>query len=352
MGSSNEFSAFGPVTNPWKNQTIPGGSSGGSAAALAADLCIASMGTDTGGSIRQPAAFCGIVGLKPTYGSVSRSGLIATVSSMDQIGTLGRYVDDVRILFDAVKGKDPSDSTSVEESEIRNPKSKIRNSVVVGVPKEYFRKGLDTDVETVIRQAITKCEDLGVAVQEISLPHAADALAAYYIINFAESSTNLARFDGIRYGHSTRQAKNLLEVYEKSRAEGFGPEPKRRIILGTYTLSHGYYDAYYLKAQRVRRLIKEDFEKAFEEVDFILGPTAPTPAFKFGEKTDDPLQMYLADIYTVAINLAGLPALSLPAGWVEREGTKLPVGLQIIGRWFQEDGLLNFAEQLESVLSF
>lgn len=366
MGSSTENSAFGPTRNPHDHARVPGGSSGGSAAAVAAGMCAAALGSDTGGSIRQPASFCGVVGLKPTYGSVSRSGLIAMASSLDQIGPITRSVADARIIFDAIRGRDPLDSTTVEQK-IRNPKSdlrpelrsrEIRNPVVVGVPKEYFGPGLDPDVERTIRTAIKKCEDAGAKIEEISLPHSDYALAAYYTVMFAEVSANLARFDGIRYGYASSAARNLLEVYERSRAEGFGPEPKRRIMLGTYTLSHGYYDQYYLKAQKVRRLIKQDFERAFETVDFIVGPTAPTPAFKFGEKTEDPLQMYLADIYTVAVNLAGLPAISIPAGWVEpfdaaqgtREEQRLPVGLQVIGKWFEEDSLLDFAERIESVL--
>ena len=349
MGSSTENSAFGPTKNPHDRSRVPGGSSGGSAAAVAAGLAPAALGSDTGGSIRQPASFCGVVGLKPTYGSVSRSGLIAMASSLDQIGPLARTVADARILLEAIRGRDPLDSTTLES---KNHESRIMNHELrVGVPGEYFGKGLDPGVERVIRAAIKKCEEIGARVEEISLPHSEYALAAYYIINFAEASTNLARYDGVRYGYSAPKAENLLEVYEKSREEGFGPESKRRIMLGTFTLSHGYYDAYYLKAQKVRRLIREDFETAFETVDFIVGPTAPTPAFTFGEKTGDPLQMYLADIYTVAVNLAGLPAISVPAGWVERNGTRLPVGLQVIGKWFEEDPMLDFAEQIEEAVA-
>lgn len=371
MGSSTENSAFGPAKNPHDLARVPGGSSGGSAVAVAAGLCAAALGSDTGGSIRQPASFCGVVGLKPTYGSVSRSGLIAMASSLDQIGPLAHSVADARILFEAIRGQDPLDPTTVS-SEVRLPpalgsprslgeagrararpgKSEIRSPVVVGVPKEYFAKGLDPEVDKVVRGAVKKCEELGAKIKEISLPHAEYALAVYYIVMPAEVSANLARFDGIRYGHSSTQAENLLEVYEKSRAEGFGPEPKRRIMLGTYILSHGYYDAYYLKAQKVRRLVKEDFEKAFLDVDFIVGPTAPTPAFKFGDKTGDPLAMYLSDIYTVAMNLAGVPAVSIPAGFVAREGKKLPVGFQITGKWFEEDKLLDFAEKVEGALTF
>ncbi len=359
MGSSTENSAFGAAKNPHDHSRVPGGSSGGSAAAVAAGMCQAALGSDTGGSIRQPASFCGVVGLKPTYGSVSRSGLIAMASSLDQIGPLARSVADARILFGAIRGKDPLDSTTVEP-EIRDSRLEIRDSIRVGVPREYFGKGLDSDVENVIRVAIRKCADLGAEVKDISLPHAEYALATYYLVMPAEVSANLARFDGIRYGYSSPQAKNLLDVYEKSRAEGFGAEPKRRIMLGTYALSHGYYEAYYKKAQQVRRLIRDDFVKAFEAVDFIVGPTSPTPAFKFGEKTEDPLQMYLADIYTVAVNLAGVPAISIPAGWVDREpfdaaqgrGKRLPVGLQVIGKWFEEDALLDFAGALEKALAF
>ncbi|MBI2055628.1 MAG: Asp-tRNA(Asn)/Glu-tRNA(Gln) amidotransferase subunit GatA [Candidatus Sungbacteria bacterium] len=348
MGSSTENSSFGPTKNPHDLTRVPGGSSGGSAAAVAAGMCAAALGSDTGGSIRQPASFCGIVGLKPTYGSVSRSGLIAMASSLDQIGPLARSVADARIIFNAIRGKDPLDSTTVplEISKYRNIKKPV-----VGVPKEYFTAGLDPEVEKVIRAAIAKCRELGAEVKEISLPHAEYALAVYYIVMPCEVSANLARFDGIRYGHASNEARTLLEVYEKSRAEGFGPESKRRIMLGTYALSHGYYEAYYLKAQKVRWLIRQDFERAFADVDFIVGPTAPTPPFRFGEKVADPLEMYLSDIYTVAVNLSGVPALSLPAGWVRREGKALPVGFQIIGKWFAEDALLDFAEKLEIVLS-
>ncbi len=349
MGSSTEHSAYGPTKNPHDPARVPGGSSGGSAAAVAGGMCAVALGSDTGGSIRQPASFCGVVGLKPTYGAVSRSGLIAMASSLDQIGPITKSVEDARIMLEAIRGRDPLDSTTVE---FKNQESRIKNhGLRVGVPKEYFGEGLDPDVEKVIRAAIKKCKDIGVKIEEISLPHSDYALAAYYTVMCAEVSANLARFDGIRYGHAARGAENLLAVYEKSRAEGFGSETKRRIMLGTYTLSAGYYEAYYLKAQKVRRLIRQDFEQAFGGVDFILGPTAPTPAFKFGEKAEDPLQMYLADIYTVAVNLAGLPAISIPAGWVKPEGSKLPVGLQIIGKWFEEDALLDFAGQLETALA-
>ena len=358
MGSSTENSAFKPTKNPHDPSCVPGGSSGGSAAAVAANMCISALGSDTGGSIRQPASFCGVVGLKPTYGMVSRSGLIAMASSLDQIGPLTKTAEDAKIVFDVIKGKDPLDSTTVES----NPKSQIPNlKFKIGLPKEYFGQGLDSDVEKIVRDAIKKLQDLGHEIKEISLPISEYALAAYYIIMPAEVSANLARFDGIRYGLVTsdkRQETSLYDIYAKTRAEGFGDEVKRRIMLGTYTLSAGYYDAYYLKAQKVRRLIKEDFEKAFKEVDIIAGPTSPTPAFKFGERTDDPLKMYLADIYTVAANLAGLPGLSMNAGWVypehgrgvEQEGKKLPVGIQFIAPWFQEDRVFNIAAQLEKIL--
>jgi aspartyl-tRNA(Asn)/glutamyl-tRNA(Gln) amidotransferase subunit A len=348
MGSSTENSAFGPTKNPHDLTRVPGGSSGGSAAAVAAGLAIAALGSDTGGSIRQPASFCGVVGFKPSYGTVSRSGLIAMASSLDQIGPLTRSVADARIIFHAMRGSDELDATTVEvrHPESRNPKRKW----VLGVPKEYFGKGLDPDVEAVIRSAIRECESVGGEIREISLPHAEYGLAAYYIVMPAEVSANLARFDGIRYGHSSNQASTLLEVYEKSRSEGFGPEAKRRIMLGTFTLSHGYYDAYYLKAQQVRRLIQDDFERAFADVDVIVGPTSPTPAFRIGEKTADPLAMYLADIYTVGANLAGIPAISIPAGFVEREGVKLPVGFHLMGHWFRDDSLLDFAEAVEARL--
>lgn len=348
MGSSTENSAFGPTKNPHDRSRVAGGTSGGSAAAVAAGLATAALGSDTGGSIRLPASFCGVVGLKPTYGAVSRSGLIATVSSMDQIGPLARTVQDTRLLFEAIQGRDPLDSTSGGPKR-QNREGKSQKSVV-GVPKEYFGKGLDPDVEKVIRAAISMCEGLGAEVREVTLPHSEYALAAYYIINFSEASANLARFDGVRYGHTAKGTENLLETYEESRAQGLGAEVKRRIMLGTYALSAGYYDAYYLKAQRVRQLIRDDFLKAFEAVDFIIGPTAPTPAFRLGEKSKDPLAMYLGDIYTVAVNLAGLPAISLPAGWVERDGVRLPVGCQVMGARFEDDALLNFAERLEEAL--
>lgn len=348
MGSSTENSGFGPTKNPHDSTRVPGGSSGGSAAAVSANLCLGALGSDTGGSIRQPAAFCGIVGLKPTYGRVSRHGLIAMASSLDQIGPLTKTVEDAKILFEAIAGGDSFDATAIKtKHDSRTTTHELKN-IKIGIPKEYFGQGLDTEVKKIIKSALKKLEEVGAEIQEISLPHSEYALPAYYIIVPSEVSANLARFDGIRYGLQETSAKNLKEVYTKSRALGFGPEVKRRIMLGTYTLSAGYYDAYYLKAQKVRQLIRQDFEKAFAEIDFIIGPTTPTPAFKLGERSDDPLQMYLADIYTVAVNLAGVPALSLPAGYSET--TKLPVGLQIIGQWFKENELLNFAAQVEKLI--
>src|SRR3989344_5221427 len=314
MGSSTEPSAYGATKNPHDATCVPGGSSGGSAAAVASGMAVAALGSDTGGSIRQPAAFTGVVGFKPTYGAVSRSGLIAMASSLDQIGPLARSVEDAKAVFDVIRGKDPLDATTAEQ-QVQNSKFKIQN-FRIGVPKEYFGEGLDTDVAAAVRAAIERWQKTGAEVREISLPPASFGLAAYYIVMPAEVSANLARFDGVRYGRVASGAKTLLDVYEQSRAEGFGDEPKRRIMLGTFALSHGYYDAYYEKAERVRRLIRQDFEAAFRDVDVVVGPTAPTPAFRFGEKTDDPLQMYLADMYTVGVNLAGLPALSIPTGMI------------------------------------
>ena len=349
MGGSTEHSAFGKTKNPLDKTRVPGGSSGGSAAAVAANMCSYALGSDTGGSIRQPASFCGTVGLKPTYGAVSRYGLIAFASSLDQIGPLTKTVEDAKIVFEAIKGKDDLDSTSVE-SGIGNYELGIKN-LKIGVPKEYFIKGMDADVERVIRAAIKKFENSGAKIVEISLPHTEYALACYYIIAPSEASANLARYDGIRYGYSTsnipdnQQSNNLLDVYFQSRGEGFGQEVRRRIMLGTYALSSGYYEAYYLRAQKVRTLIKEDFEKAFKKIDVILTPVSPTPAFKLGEKVEDPLLMYLSDIFTVSVNLAGLPALSLPAGKVGG----LPAGLQIIGRPFEEDKILETGKIFEKL---
>ncbi|MDP3710125.1 MAG: Asp-tRNA(Asn)/Glu-tRNA(Gln) amidotransferase subunit GatA [bacterium] len=345
MGSSTENSAFGPTKNPHDSSRVAGGSSGGSAAAVAANMCLGALGSDTGGSIRQPASFCGTVGFKPTYGTVSRHGLIAMASSLDQIGPLTKTVDDAEIIYKAISGGDDFDSTSVKNLPL--PSKKERKDLVFGIPKEYFSEGLDPEVEKKIRKTIEKMKDAGVAFKEISLPSFEYALAAYYVIVPAEISANLARYDGIRYGFSHQEAKNLLEVYNKSRHAGFGDEVKRRIMLGTYTLSAGYYDAYYIKAQKVRRVIKEGFARAFEEIDLLLGPTTSTTAFQLGENTKDPLKMYLADIYTVAVNLAGLPAISIPAGKIGN----LPVGLQLIGKWFEEENIFEAAKFIEKLIT-
>ncbi|MDO8424661.1 MAG: Asp-tRNA(Asn)/Glu-tRNA(Gln) amidotransferase subunit GatA [bacterium] len=346
MGSSTENSAFGPTKNPHDLKRVPGGSSGGSAAAVAASFSLFALGSDTGGSIRQPASLCGVVGLKPTYGAVSRYGLMAFASSLDQIGPITKTVEDCQIVFDAIKGKDPLDSTSVD-FEDKNSEIEIRN-LKIGVPKEYFIKGMDPEVEKIVRAAIKKYEEMGAEIVEVSLPHAEYALACYYIIATSEASANLARYDGIKYGYSAirdsaSRAKNLLDVYLRSREGGFGTEVRRRIMLGTYSLSSGYYDAYYLRAQKVRSLIKKDFEKVFEKVDAIFTPVSPTTAFKFGEKIDNPLTMYLSDIFTISINLAALPALSLPVG----NAAGLPVGLQIIGKPFEEEKIMAIAKIFE-----
>ena len=345
MGSSAENSAFFPTRNPWNPERIPGGSSGGSAAAVAADQCLAALGTDTGGSIRQPASCCGIVGLKPTYGRVSRYGIIAFASSMDQVGPMTKDVRDSALLLHALAGHDPADSTSANRP-VPDYNAALNSDVQglrVGVPKEYFVSGMQPQVDQAVRTAIRKLEKQGALIEEISLPHTEYAVAVYYIIATAEASSNLARYDGMRYGYRA-DAKDLTETYMLTRDEGFGAEVKRRIMLGTYVLSAGYYDAYYLKAQRVRTLIKRDFDEAFKRCDVIVTPTAPTTAFKIGEKTKDPLQMYLSDIYTISINLAGLPALSLPCGF---DGDGLPIGLQIIGKHFDESTILRAAYHYE-----
>ncbi len=345
MGSSNETSFYGPVKNPWDETRVPGGSSGGSAAAVAARLTPAATGTDTGGSIRQPAALTGITGLKPTYGRVSRWGMIAFASSLDQGGPMAASAEDCALLLAAMAGFDPKDSTSIDApvpdyaAELYRPLEGLR----VGLPKEYFGEGLDPGVAQVVRAAVAELEAQGATVREISLPNTHLAVPAYYVIAPAEASSNLARYDGVRYGYRCEDPKDLLDLYTRSRGEGFGAEVKRRIMVGTYALSAGYYDAYYLKAQKVRRLIRDDFLRAFEEVDIIAGPTTPGTAFALGEKTDDPVSMYLSDIYTIAVNLAGLPALSLPAGF--HDG--LPVGLQLIGGDFQEGRLLNVAHRYQ-----
>ena len=345
MGSSAENSAFFPTRNPWNMERVPGGSSGGSAAAVAADQCVAALGTDTGGSIRQPAAFCGVVGLKPTYGRVSRYGIIAFASSMDQVGPITKDVRDCALMLEAIAGHDPADSTSTDRSVPRYSDALTGDvkGLRLGVPKEYFISGIAPEVEHAVRDAIRLLETNGAVVEEISLPHTEYAVAVYYIVATAEASSNLARYDGMRFGHRAG-AKDLLETYMLSREEGFGPEVKRRIMLGTYALSAGYYDAYYLKAQGVRALIKQDFDAAFQRCDAIITPTAPSTAFKIGEKIEDPLQMYLSDIYTISVNLAGLPALSLPCGF---DGDGMPIGLQIIGKHFDEATILRLAYAYE-----
>jgi len=346
MGSSTENSAFKTTRNPWDLTRVPGGSSGGSAAAVAAGEAVVSFGSDTGGSIRQPAALCGIVGMKPTYGLVSRYGLIAFASSLDQIGPFAHTVEDAAIALGAVAGHDPLDSTSVavEIPDYRAELGRRRGPWKLGIPKEYFGAGLDPEVAAAVETAIGHYRKLGCEIREISLPHTKYAVGAYYIIATAECSSNLSRYDGIRYGHRAQEAKDVVDLYFQSRAEGFGAEVKRRIILGTYVLSSGYYDAYYLRAQKVRTLIRRDFLEAYREVDAIVTPTSPTPAFKRGEKAADPLAMYLSDTYTIGVNLAGLPGISLPCGFTKN---RLPIGLQIIGRPFEEAALLAIAQAYE-----
>jgi aspartyl-tRNA(Asn)/glutamyl-tRNA(Gln) amidotransferase subunit A len=346
MGSSTETSYFGPTMNPWDLERVPGGSSGGSASAVAASLCFASVGTDTGGSIRQPAALCGVVGMKPTYGRVSRFGMIAFASSLDQGGPIAKSVEDAAIMLRLISGGDFRDSTSVNISvpDYRECLNDDVRGIRVGVPKEYFVKGIEGEVEQAIRNAIALVEDLGGEVEEISLPHTEYAVSAYYIIAPSEASSNLARYDGVRYGLRMTGSKNLIDMYKGTRAAGFGDEVIRRIMLGTYGLSAGYYDAYYLKAQRVRTLIKEDFEKAFKSVDVIMTPTSPEPAFRIGEKSDDPLKMYLSDIFTIPCNLAGLPGISIPCGFT---ANGLPIGLQILGKPFDEETILRVAYAYE-----
>jgi aspartyl-tRNA(Asn)/glutamyl-tRNA(Gln) amidotransferase subunit A len=346
MGSSTENSGFGPTRNPWDPSRVPGGSSGGSAAAVAADLCAGSLGTDTGGSIRQPASFCGVVGLKPTYGRVSRFGLVAFASSLDQIGPITKDVEDAALLLQVIAGHDQRDSTSISMpvpdyvSGIRQPIKGLR----LGIPKEYFVQGMSPDVEDAVRTAIRKCEELGAEIMEVSLPHTEYGVAAYYIIAPAEASSNLARYDGVKYGLRVSNARDLLSMYRQSRSRGFGPEVKRRIMLGTYVLSAGYYDAYYRKASQVRTLIRQDFLDAFERCDALLAPVAPIPAFKIGEKSDDPLQMYLSDVLTLPASLAGIPGISVPCGF-SSEG--LPIGLQILGPHLREDLILRIGYQYE-----
>ena len=345
MGSSNETSYFGPVRNPWDRSRVPGGSSGGSAAAVAARLAPGATASDTGGSIRQPAALCGISGLKPTYGRVSRYGMIAFASSLDQGGPMARSAADLALMLQVMAGFDPRDSTSIDQpvpdylGQLDQPLKGLR----IGLPKEYFEAGLSAPMERVIRAAIEIYRDLGAQFREVSLPHTALSVPVYYVIAPAECSANLARYDGVRYGHRCADPVDLEDLYTRSRAEGFGAEVQRRILTGTYVLSSGYYDAYYLKAQKIRRLIRDDFARAFDEVDLLLGPTSPSPAFKLGEKSSDPITMYLEDIYTIAANLAGLPALSIPAGLLDG----LPVGLQLIGNYFDEGRLLAAAHRFQ-----
>ncbi|WP_286815544.1 Asp-tRNA(Asn)/Glu-tRNA(Gln) amidotransferase subunit GatA [Marinobacter sp. UBA3607] len=351
MGSSNESSFYGAVTNPWGlssgDKRVPGGSSGGSAAAVAARLVPAATGTDTGGSIRQPAALCGITGLKPTYGRVSRYGMIAFASSLDQGGPMARTAEDAALMMNVMAGHDPKDSTCIDR-EVPDYTATLNEplkGLKIGLPKEYFSDQLAPAMEEQVRNAIREYEKLGATVKEVSLPNAKLAIGAYYVIAPAEASANLSRFDGVRYGYRCEDPKDLMDMYTRTRAEGFGNEVKRRILVGSYALSAGYFDAYYLKAQKVRRLIQQDFINAFKEVDVLMSPVSPTPAFKLGEKNTDPVSMYLEDVFTIAINLAGIPAISVPAGFVDG----LPVGLQIIGDYFSEARLLNAAHQFQQV---
>jgi aspartyl-tRNA(Asn)/glutamyl-tRNA(Gln) amidotransferase subunit A len=345
MGSSNETSYYGPVHNPWDTAAVPGGSSGGSAAAVAARLTPGATGTDTGGSIRQPAALCGITGIKPTYGRVSRYGMIAFASSLDQGGPMARSAEDCALLLGAMAGFDARDSTSVEQA-VPDYSATLNNSITglkIGLPKEYFSGGLDGEVAKIIDAAIQELRTLGAEVKEVSLRNSQLAVPTYYVVAPAEASSNLARYDGVRFGHRCAEPQDLIDLYKRSRGEGFGAEVKRRIMIGTSVLSAGYYDAYYLKAQQLRQLISQDFKQAFAEVDVIMGPTTPTAAFNLGEKVDDPVTMYLSDIYTIAANLAGLPGMSVPAGFIG----KRPVGLQLIGNYFDEARLLNVAHSFQ-----
>ncbi len=342
MGSSTENSGFFVTRNPWDLERIPGGSSGGSAAAVAAGECIAALGSDTGGSIRQPAACCGVVGLKPTYGRVSRYGLVAYASSLDQIGPITKDVTDSALLMNVISGHDARDSTStnIPTPDFTKALRKNVKGMRIGLPKEYFIEGMDPEVEKAVREAVQTLEGLGATIRDVSLPHTSYAIAAYYILATSEASSNLARYDGVKYGFRAEGAKDLLDMYMKSRSQGFGPEVKRRIMLGTYALSAGYYDAYYKKGQQVRTLIKRDFDEAFKNVDVIATPTAPTAAFKIGEKSADPLQMYLSDIFTISVNLAGIPGISIPCGFTKNN---LPIGLQLLGKHFDEESILHAA---------
>ena len=346
MGSSNETSYFGTVKNPWDKGSVPGGSSGGSACAVAARLCAAATGTDTGGSIRQPAALCGISGIKPSYGTVSRYGMIAFASSLDQAGPMARSAEDLALLLNVMTGFDARDSTSLqrEKEDYSRDLSKPLSGLRIGLPREFFAEGLAQDVAKCVNAAIAEYKKLGAAIVDISLPNSRLSVPVYYVLAPAEASSNLSRFDGVRYGYRAPEYSDLTEMYEKSRAQGFGAEVKRRIMIGTYVLSHGYYDAYYLQAQKIRRLIAQDFADAFRVCDVIMGPTSPSTAFELGAKSDDPVQMYLSDIYTIAVNLAGLPGMSIPCGF---GANGLPVGLQIIGGYFAEAQMLNVAHQYQ-----
>ncbi|MDR2219015.1 MAG: Asp-tRNA(Asn)/Glu-tRNA(Gln) amidotransferase subunit GatA [Methylobacillus sp.] len=345
MGSSNETSYYGKVRNPWDTERVPGGSSGGSAAAVAARMCPAATGTDTGGSIRQPASLCGLSGLKPTYGVCSRYGLVAFASSLDQAGPIAKSAEDLALMMNVMAGFDARDSTSLprEKEDYTRDLGKSLAGLRIGLPREYFAEGLDSGVAQVVQTAINEYRKLGAEIVEISLPNNKLSIPVYYVLAPAEASSNLARFDGVRYGYRAPEYTDLNDMYCKTRAQGFGAEVKRRIMIGTYVLSAGYYDAYYLKAQKIRRLIAQDFDQAFKQCDVIMGPTAPGTAFKFGEKTADPVQMYLEDLYTIAVNLAGLPGMSIPAGF----SSGLPVGLQIIGNYFDEAKMLNVAHQFQ-----
>lgn len=346
MGSSNENSFYGAVKNPWDLNAIPGGSSGGSAAAVAARLAPVATATDTGGSIRQPASHCGVTGIKPTYGAVSRYGMVAYASSLDQGGPIAQTAEDCALMLNVMAGFDARDSTSLERAkeDYARDLNQSLSGLKVGLPKEYFAAGLDADVARAVDNAVAELKKLGAEAVEISLPNTELSIPAYYVIAPAEASTNLSRYDGVRYGHRAKDYKDLVDMYEKTRAEGFGDEVKRRILVGSYVLSHGYYDAYYLKAQKIRRLIANDFKAAFEQCDVILGPVAPTAAFNIGEKSGDPVQMYLSDIYTLSVNLAGLPGMSVPAGFA---ANGRPIGLQIIGNYFAESRMLNVAHQFQ-----
>ena len=350
MGSSTENSAYQITRNPWDTSRIPGGSSGGSAASVAAREAFATLGSDTGGSIRQPASLCGVVGLKPSYGRVSRYGLVAFASSLDQIGPIARTTRDCAGILNAIAGKDSHDSTSLDlpAEDFTSQLGRDLKGIKIGIPREYFVDGMDKRVREKVEAAVRQCEHLGAEMVEVSLPHTSYAVGVYYIIATAEASANLARFDGVRYGHRAQNPRDLLDHYMRSREEGFGSEVKRRIILGTYVLSSGYYDAFYLRAQKVRTLIRQDFTNAFEKVDALICPTSPDLAFKIGERTDDPLRMYLADIFTIATNLAGICGISVPCGLVEEDGKPLPVGLQFLGKAMDESRLLGIADAFET----